>query len=304
MVKIKKLVSIVTLALAITVSSVPLQNMFVRQDIVQAATIRLNYSNLSLSEGQTRQLKVIGTKANVKWSSSKNSVVNVSKKGKITALKEGSSTITAKVGGKKFKCLVSVKNNFKESKAKKNIKKKEEIADGTLYVFVESSYKVPTDVSAKCTFYSEKGSAVDYSSDSVSFLENGHVAILKFDLPNVNYETYKIEYEYTEGMKYFYHRSIINNLNLSTEYIEDEYNPYIMATVENSANYDCYYAQIETIFYDSNDKILSIEDDAIKIDSKAENTVKISIPYDRNTYEDILYDHYESFISYAYHLGK
>lgn len=300
----KKLLVAMGLAFAVLISTMPIQNADGKQIVAQAATIKLNYSNLSLSEGQSRQLKISGTKASAKWSSSKSSVVKVTQKGKITALKEGSATITAKVGRKKLNCSVTVKNNFKANEAKKNINKTEKIVGDTLYVFVKSNYNVPTDVSAKCTFYSAKGSAVDYSNDSVSFLEKGHTAILEFDLPNAKYETYEIEYKYSEGMEYFYHRSIIDSLSLSTEYIEDEYNPYIMATVKNTATYDCYYADIVIIFYDSNNEIIAIEDDVISVDAKSKDTVKISIPYDSSTYEDISYDHYDSFISYAYHLGK
>jgi hypothetical protein len=302
--RFKKFFAVAALLLSMLTTSVVAQSIVGAQETVQAATIKLNYSNLSLSEGQSRQLKISGTKASTKWSSSKSSVVKVTQKGKITALKEGSATITAKVGRKKLKCSVTVKNNFKANEAKKNIEKTEKIVGDTLYVFVKSNYNVPTDVSAKCTFYSAKGSAVDYSNDSVSFLEKGHTAILEFDLPNAKYETYEIEYKYSEGMEYFYHRSIIDFLSLSTEYIEDEYNPYIMATVKNTATYDCYYADIVTIFYDSNNEIIAIEDDVISVDAKSKDTVKISIPYDSSTYEDISYDHYDSFISYAYHLGK
>ena len=75
----------------------------------QAATkVKLNTTKVTLSVGDTKQLKVSGTKKKVTWSSSKKSVAIVSKKGKVTAKKAGTATITAKVGKKKLTCKVTV----------------------------------------------------------------------------------------------------------------------------------------------------------------------------------------------------
>lgn len=95
------------------------QVMFAGQAEVHAASKKpaLNVTNISLSAGQSRQLKVSNAKK-VKWSSSKKSVVSVSKKGKIKAKKAGKATITAKVSGKKLKCGVVVN---KPSSKKKDI---------------------------------------------------------------------------------------------------------------------------------------------------------------------------------------
>ena len=45
----------------------------------------------------------------VVWKSSKKKVATVSKKGKVKAKKPGKTTITAKVGKKKYKCKVMLK---------------------------------------------------------------------------------------------------------------------------------------------------------------------------------------------------
>ena len=76
---------------------------------VEAASVKLNYSKLTLYKGQKKQLKLKGTKKKAKWSSSKKSVVSVDKKGKITAKKKGTAVITAKIGKKNYKCKVTVK---------------------------------------------------------------------------------------------------------------------------------------------------------------------------------------------------
>ncbi len=76
---------------------------------VEAASVKLNYSKLTLYKGQKKQLKLKGTKKKAKWSSNRKTVVSVDKKGKITAKKKGTAVITAKVGKKKYKCKVTVK---------------------------------------------------------------------------------------------------------------------------------------------------------------------------------------------------
>lgn len=89
---------------------------------VEAATVKLSKSSLNLTVGCSYTLKVTGTAKKVSWSSSKSSVAAVSSKGKVTAKKEGTAKITAKVGGKKYTCKVTVKGNYK--KLYKNFLKK------------------------------------------------------------------------------------------------------------------------------------------------------------------------------------
>lgn len=75
---------------------------------VQAASIKLNKTKLTMNVKEKYTLKVKGTKKKVKWSTSKKSIATVSSKGKVTAKKAGTTTITAKVGGKKYKCKIKV----------------------------------------------------------------------------------------------------------------------------------------------------------------------------------------------------
>lgn len=80
---------------------------------VQAASVKLNKSSLTLTVGQSKTLKLKGVKKGqkIKWTSSKKSVAKVSSKGKVTAKKKGKTVISAKVKGKKYKCKVTVKNS-------------------------------------------------------------------------------------------------------------------------------------------------------------------------------------------------
>ena len=72
------------------------------------AKIKLNKTKISLQRGKTYTLKVKGTKKKVKWSSNKKTIATVTRKGKVTAQKQGTAVITAKIGKKKYKCKVKV----------------------------------------------------------------------------------------------------------------------------------------------------------------------------------------------------
>lgn len=72
-----------------------------------AATVKINKTKATICTGQTLQLKMVGTKAKPKWSSnSRNAIVNSA--GKVTAKARGTATITAKIGKKSYRCLVTV----------------------------------------------------------------------------------------------------------------------------------------------------------------------------------------------------
>lgn len=54
---------------------------------VKAASIKLNKTNITLTEGKSTTLKVTGTKQKVYWNSRNKSVAIVTSKGKVTAKK-------------------------------------------------------------------------------------------------------------------------------------------------------------------------------------------------------------------------
>lgn len=68
----------------------------------------LNKKKVSLAVGGKVTLKLKNWKKRVTWSSSKKSVATVSGKGVVKAKKKGTAKITAKAGGKKYVCRVTV----------------------------------------------------------------------------------------------------------------------------------------------------------------------------------------------------
>lgn len=73
-----------------------------------APRMRLNKTAVTLIQGKTVKLRVIGTKRKVTRKSSNKKIAKVNKKGVVKALSPGKCTITAKVRGKKLKCKVTV----------------------------------------------------------------------------------------------------------------------------------------------------------------------------------------------------
>lgn len=71
--------------------------------------VKISHTKLTLLSGKSSTLKITGTQNRVKWSNNKKSVINLSSKGKITAKKSGTATVTASVDGRKLTCKVTVK---------------------------------------------------------------------------------------------------------------------------------------------------------------------------------------------------
>lgn len=82
-----------------------------------AKKIKLNKTKLTLKQGKTYKLKLSIKKGTVKWTSSKKKVATVNKKGKVSAKKPGTATITAKYKSKKYKCKLTVQATATTPKA-------------------------------------------------------------------------------------------------------------------------------------------------------------------------------------------
>ena len=95
-----------TLALLLVCESYALTDM-----TGQAAGLKLNKKNLTISVGESYKLKVKGKyKGKIKWKSDKKKIAAVSSKGIVKGKSKGKAKITAKVAGKTMKCNVKVKS--------------------------------------------------------------------------------------------------------------------------------------------------------------------------------------------------
>jgi hypothetical protein len=99
----KKLLSIF-LILSLLISVMPAAT-------AEAAT-KLNKTKITIDSGDTYQLKLSGTSAKVKWTSSDKKVATVSSKGIVKGVSEGKATITATANKKSYKATVTVKDTY------------------------------------------------------------------------------------------------------------------------------------------------------------------------------------------------
>ena len=86
----------------------------VKAKVIPVTSITLNKASLDLTEGETETLTATvgpdnATDKTVTWSTSDSSVATVDASGKVTAVKAGTATITAKSGDKSATCTVTVK---------------------------------------------------------------------------------------------------------------------------------------------------------------------------------------------------
>ena len=77
--------------------------------------LHLLCNNLKNIEGGQDKLYVYNAPSKVKWESHNKNIANVNKYGKVTAIKPGTTTITAKVTGIKLKCRIKVLKRNKKN---------------------------------------------------------------------------------------------------------------------------------------------------------------------------------------------
>lgn len=75
--------------------------------VAEAATIKISHTEITLPINSTKTISITGTSKKVIWSSGNSKVATVNSNGLITAKSEGTTTITAYVSGKKYKCKVN-----------------------------------------------------------------------------------------------------------------------------------------------------------------------------------------------------
>lgn len=108
MTKVKNLL-VTMLTFLMVISLIPVQS-----DAAQKA--KLNRKSLTLTVGKSSQLKIKNTTKKVKWSSSNGSIASVTQQGRVKAKKQGNCSVSAKVGGKKYICRITVKKKVPSTK--------------------------------------------------------------------------------------------------------------------------------------------------------------------------------------------
>ena len=241
--------------------------------VAQAASIKLNKTKKYLVKGQTYKLKVSGTSKKVKWSSSKKSVATVSSSGKVTAKKKGTATITAKVSGKSLKCKVTVETP-------KINRKSLTLVEGNTFTLKISGTKQKVKWSSNSTNIATVSSKGKVTAKSMG--------------------TAKITAKLSCGKKYTCKLNVTvpaYSKNVSVKNYRMKYNRGVVSVLTNK-NSVSVNASIQVVFYDKNGNLLdSKTNSTICLEPKKSAALKVSAPYDSNTYEYINFASYKVIVS-------
>lgn len=136
---------------------------------VPVQSVAINAPNKTLKVGETSQLSAIITPRNatardVAWSSSSDSVSVEASTGKITAVKQGTATITATVGGKNATCEIQVTDTIPVTEIKLNTTQLTMKANETTQLLVSVTPDNATN--AKVTWQSNNPTFVEVEPDT------------------------------------------------------------------------------------------------------------------------------------------
>ncbi len=268
--------------------------------VAEAASIRLNKTAVTLIEGNSIKLKVKGTKKKVKWSTSKKKVATV-KNGKVTAKKEGTATITAKVAGKKLKCKVTVKPVPVTTKKIAATYYKTTNLDGVVG-FLKNNNNRAVSVTLTVVFYDAAGKMIGNSSDFNYCLESGRTCVMHAYNPYVDgkradFKTFKTNLKvsdsyYTKKCKA---KNIVTTSNISDGKI------FVESTNIGTKKFDT--INISVVYYDGNGNVIAADDqylDCKDPGSSAYNTFYIPNDNKSDDYVDITFASYKIIVNHAY----
>lgn len=292
----KKILTVIAILLLIVCMVVPV-----------SAAGKINKKKVTLKVGQTLQLKVTGTKGKVKWKSSKKSVATVSSKGRVKAKKKGSTTITAKVGKKKYTCKVTVKkpatnsnggfsgntnaNTNANTSGKKNVVTYH--AESTPYgavAILENHYDHTVDLTVEFVYYLN-GSMIGTSKGyNYAFAPHSKCALQGWNADKT-WDSFKVNLKIEKAS------NIITN-NSGIRYSSNFGDNNVMVEVKNVGRKN-YSTQIGVVFY-QNGRIVGYNYNYAHVENPGSTAyLQFNFPYDRN-YDDIIPDRYEVYVNNSY----
>lgn len=170
--------------------------------------IYLNAETLTMSPATTYKLKLKGSSGTVKWKSSKSKVVEVDKKGKLTAKKKGTATITATNKGISYSCVVTVEYTTCK------------VSDGMKYTDVKGTFGYTgrwfkKKISGKNYVYTNTdGSAFYFKTTGTKYVNISFVSNVSAGMP---YYAYSVDGKEMKRQKL--NKSKINLGNTKTHYV-------------------------------------------------------------------------------------
>lgn len=266
---------------------------------VEASTIKLNKTSLTLNEGSTYSLKLSGTTKTIKWSTSNKAIATVSTKGTVKGIKAGTATITATVSSKKYNCKVTIKEIFNAKKAIQNLYIEDHGRGRGIIQIAKNNYSFPMNLEATIVYYDSSDMMIGKSSANNYYFEKGAECVLFYSAPTdsnydyVPYDHYKVTYSATPVSRM---KSNLKDIVITSNIGIDN----VMLEVTNNGDQSADFTQIYILFY-QNDEIIGYDYQYADVqESGSVDYLEFSFPYDDN-YDTVQIDDYKIFVNSSYY---
>lgn len=252
-------------------------------------------------------LRVSGFEDEVSWESDDETVAAVDDSGTVTAMSEGSATITATVFGSEYTCHVTVVDSNKElvqageSKSDKGIEYVAYETEQGLVVLLENQNDDEIgQVRITIAYYGESGEMLSTDYTFLSEMEPGRKTAIEFDYPvdeeyePVEFERFELSFRLDSGFSF--RKSIADQIGITSNAGSDA---DVVMKVSNNSEYNASRIEVAVVFV-KDGKVVGFDYDYVySLEPGESEYLTAYAPYDRN-WDDIQYDSYEVFINEAY----
>lgn len=257
---------------------------------IKVETPKISNSSLTLIKGSSQTLSLTGNTQKVKWSTSNKNIATVNSKGKVTAKKNGTATITATIGKKKFTCKVTVKK-LSNKYLSQNVTYESYEAPNELIVKFTNNNNVNLQCYFEVVYYDESGNMIftdDFFKNYFNVIETGKDQIAYFSYPKDDYSRYKIKVSSKLQNSAI---GMVDNIKVTSSSSSNG----VTAKIQNTSSKTASVTYIYVLYY-KNNKVVGYDWNNI-YDFKGGDSkyLHLSNPYDEN-YKDIPFDRYEIFV--------
>lgn len=267
---------------------------------VKVETPSISKTSIKVFKGSTYTLKMNGTSRSVTWSTSNRYVATVDSKGRVSGVENGTAIITATVGGKKYRCKVSVQGYEKNI-----VTSYKKISKRYILVMSTNNNNCRVDYIFSTVKFYKNGALIGSREISSSCVGSGRTAYNKVIVP---YNSTTNEYMEYDSIKITVDRASIETNGFRTDMYSSVYTETsksqdtiygVIGTIKNKGYREIKSAEIGVIYYKNGGIVGYSTDFVTNLYAGNEKVIQFSKPTD-DDYNSIDFDSYKVVINYAY----